>query len=276
MLDLPTPIRPTSAMVFLRRAGSGLMDAGYTIRANQAKARGWRRGSGLSERKPMSFLPAALAVRPHLMIGLAFGLVAVLLLWFVPNPLGWTTRAILAWDIAVGAFMVVMFEGMRDCSVANMQARAEAQDEGAGMILGLAILAATASLATIGIELSQAKGAHGLVGASRISLAFATVVLSWTFVQTIFALHYAHEYYSPLEEEPASIRGGLGFPGDAQPDYWDFMHFALVVGVAGQTADITFTSKAQRRIGTVHSVLSFAFNTIVLALSINLTASLFG
>jgi len=157
-----------------------------------------------------------------------------------------------------------------------MQTRAIAQDEGAGMILALAIAAAAASLVTIGVELSLAKGSHGLEGALRIALAFVTVVLSWTFVQTIFALHYAHEYYAPIEDEPASIRAGLGFPGEAQPDYWDFLHFALVIGVAGQTADITFTSKAQRRTGTVHSVLSFAFNTIVLALSINLTASLFG
>jgi uncharacterized membrane protein len=224
----------------------------------------------------MSFMPAALAARPRLLIGLGFGLAAILILAVTPNPLAWTTRGILAWDIACAAFMVVMMEGMRDCSVANMQARAIAQDEGAGMILALSIIAASASLATIGLELSEAKGSHGLIGAFRIALAFITVVLSWTFVQTIFALHYAHEYYAPIEDEPASIRAGLGFSGDAQPDYWDFLHFALVIGVAGQTADITFTSKAQRRTGTVHSVLSFAFNTIVLALSINLTASLFG
>ncbi|HTK34683.1 MAG TPA: DUF1345 domain-containing protein [Caulobacteraceae bacterium] len=224
----------------------------------------------------MSFLPAALVARPGLLIALAFGLVSIVILCAVPNSLGWTTRVILSWDIACATFMVVMLEGMRDCSVANMQARAEAQDEGAGMILGLSILAAVASLAAIGVELSQAKASHGLVGGLRIALAFVTVVLSWSFVQTIFALHYAHEYYAPIEDEPASIRAGLGFPGDAQPDYWDFLHFALVIGVAGQTADVTFTSKAQRRTGTVHSVLSFAFNTIVLALSINLTASLFG
>ena len=221
-------------------------------------------------------MPAALAARPRLMIAVAFGLITAAGLSLTHNPLSLTTRAILAWDITCATFMVVMFEGMRDCSVANMQARAEAQDEGAGIILALAILAAAASLVTIGVELSEAKGSHGLVGALRIALAFVTVVLSWTFMQTIFALHYAHEYYAPIEGEPGSNRAGLGFPGDTQPDYWDFLHFALVLGVAGQTADITFTSKAQRRTGTVHSVLSFAFNTIVLALSINLTASLFG
>jgi uncharacterized membrane protein len=225
-------------------------------------------------------MPKALAARPRLLIGLGFGVAAAVVLMAWPNPLGWTTRTILAWDAACAAFMAAMIHGMMGCTVSNMQARAEEQDEGAGMILGLALVAATLSLVTIGVELSLAKASHGLIGALRIGLAFVTVVLSWTFVQTIFALHYAHEYYAPIEDEPASIRAGLGFPGEGgrapQPDYWDFMHFAIVLGVAGQTADITFTSKAQRRIGTVHSCVAFAFNTIVLALSINLTASLFG
>ena len=108
----------------------------------------------------MGFIPAALAARPRLLIGLAVGLAATAALWLVPNALGWTTRAILAWDTACAAFLLVMFEGMRDCSVANMQARAVAQDEGAGMILALAILAAAASLVTIGVELSEEFQLH--------------------------------------------------------------------------------------------------------------------
>jgi uncharacterized membrane protein len=98
------------------------------------------------------------------------------------------------------------------------------------------------------------------------------VALSWLLVQFIFALHYAHEFYAPGADQQ---RGGLAFPGNEAPDYWDFVHFAVVIGVAAQTADIAFTSKTLRRIGTVHSLVAFAFNTLVLALSINLAASLF-
>jgi len=110
-------------------------------------------------------------------------------------------------------------------------------------------------------------------------LAFATMALSWLFVHVIFALHYAHEYYAPDptedEDYEDGLRGGLRFPGGQDPDYWDFLHFSAIIGVASQTADIEFTSRTQRRIGTVHCLVSFVFNTVVLALTINLLAGLF-
>ena len=89
----------------------------------------------------------------------------------------------------------------------------------------------------------------------------------------IFALHYAHEYYG--EGDRGRRRGGLNFPDDDQPDYWDFIHFASIIGVAAQTADVAFTSKALRRTGTIHGMVAFVFNTVVLALTINLLAILF-
>jgi uncharacterized membrane protein len=96
------------------------------------------------------------------------------------------------------------------------------------------------------------------------------------FVQIVFALHYAHEYYAePQDKRGRKHRGGLLFPEDDAPDYWDFLHFAMIVGVAAQTADIAFTSKTLRRTGTWHGVVSFLFNTVVLALTINLLAGLF-
>ena len=139
------------------------------------------------------------------------------------------------------------------------------------------ILAAAFSVAAVGVELSTAKGAHGLEKAWRVALAFGTVAASWFMVHLIFALHYAHEYYAP-EEPPVAgkVAGGLSFPGGEAPDYWDFLHFSTVIGVAAQTADIAFTSKPLRRIGTIHGIVAFTFNTVVLALTINLLAGLFG
>ena len=106
-------------------------------------------------------------------------------------------------------------------------------------------------------------------------LAGVTVALSWFVMQLVFALHYAHRYYSPDDlPGPRGRAQGLKFPGGEDPDYWDFLHFSVVIGTAAQTADIEFTSKPLRRIGTVHSLIAFTFNTVVLALSINLLASL--
>jgi uncharacterized membrane protein len=230
------------------------------------------------DNKPLVGL-GALGGRPRLMAGLIVGLVAGLILNITPNALSWSTRAILAWDAAVLTFLVLIFQMMSGCGVARMQTRAAGQDEGRGLILGLSIVAATAAVTAIGVELGLAKDEHGLLKSLRVLLAFTTMAMSWLFVHLIFALHYAHEYYAPDPTESGEtddgLRGGLNFPGEQDPDYWDFLHFAVIIGVASQTADIEFTSRPQRRLGTIHGLVSFVFNTVVLALTINLLAGLF-
>jgi uncharacterized membrane protein len=220
----------------------------------------------------------SLSGRPRLIGSVAVGVAVGLALMLIPNPLSWSTRAILSWDAAALFFLVLIFHMMSDCGIASMQARAAAQDEGRGLVLGLSIVAASAAVMAIGLELGLAKSDHGLIKTLRVMLAFATMALSWLFVHIIFALHYAHEYYAPDPTEDDmddGLRGGLYFPGRQAPDYWDFLHFAVIIGVASQTADIEYTSRTQRRTGTVHGVVSFVFNTVVLALTINLMAGLF-
>ena len=99
----------------------------------------------------------------------------------------------------------------------------------------------------------------------------ATILLSWAFVHTIFALHYAHEYYG---ERRDGIIGGLNFPDDKVPDYWDFLYFSLVIGMTSQVSDVAITSKSIRRLAAVHGVLSFFFNLTVLALTVNMLSNL--
>jgi uncharacterized membrane protein len=213
--------------------------------------------------------------RPRMAMAIALGLGVAVALHFIPNDLRWSTRSILAWDSAAGGFILLMTMMMRDCGIDRIQARAAAEDEGQGLTLTLSVISATTSVLAIAAELSLAKNDHGLIKALRVGLAFATICISWFFTHLIFAIHYAHEYYAPDQDGPDARKGGLGFPGGEPPDYWDFVHFAVVIGVACQTADISFTSKPLRRIGTIHGVLSFVFNTVVLALTINLLAGLF-
>jgi uncharacterized membrane protein len=216
--------------------------------------------------------------RPRLLAGIIAGLAAAILLWLIPDHLSWSARAILSWDSATLTFVGLMMHMMSRCDIKAIEARAAAQDEGRGLTLLISVLAAAASLFAIADELGQAKADHGLIKGLRVALAFVTIALSWLFTHLIFALHYAHEYYSPEVRPNAEARvqrAGLSFPGGEAPDYWDFLHFSLVIGVASQTADIAFTAKSLRRIGTIHSVLSFAFNTVALALTINLLAGLF-
>jgi uncharacterized membrane protein len=216
--------------------------------------------------------------RPRITSSIVVGVVVAIGLHVVPNDLRESTRNILIWDSAGLTFCVLMIGMMCDCGIDRIQARAAAQDEGRGLTLILSVLAAGLSVMAIAQELSLAKNDHEPIKALRVALAFATIAVSWFFTHLNFALHYAHEYYSPEtcpDQDGHTERGGLAFPGGEAPDYWDFVHFAVIIGVASQTADISFTSKPLRRIGTIHGSLSFVFNTVVLALTINLLAGLF-
>ena len=196
---------------------------------------------------------------------------------FVPGGVSGSTRFILSWDAGCLFFITTMLLLLGRQKPEDMQRRAAQQDEGQGFILTLVLVAAVASVAAVAVELSAAKNLHGFDKTLRIALAFTTVAISWFLVQLIFAIHYAHEYHAPDVDDkvPGPISKGLNFPGDEPPDFWDFLHFAIVIGVASQTADIEFTSKTLRRIGTVHGVVAFTFNTVILALGINLMAGLF-
>ncbi len=213
------------------------------------------------------------ALRPHLTAALLVGALVAVVLELAPLPLLWSTRAVLAWDAALAVFIGSTLKMMCACDESRIRTRAAGQDEGQHFILILAVVAAFVSILAIAGELSIAKGEHGLAKGLRVGFAFVTVLASWSFVQMIFALHYAHEFYGEADE--GVQRGGLQFPGDDTPDYWDFLHFGAVIGVAAQTADVAFTSKSMRRTGTVHALVAFIFNTVVLALTINLLAGLF-
>jgi len=148
--------------------------------------------------------------------------------------------------------------------VAGIRGRATVEDEGRLAILVLTALAGLASLGAIFAVLASPAG--GGRPALRVAHAALTILLSWAFIHTIFALHYAHEFYDVTA-------GGLAFPsGAGDPDYWDFVYFSFVIGMTSQVSDVAVTSKEVRRIVTAHGVLSFVFNAALLALTVNLAA----
>ena len=228
-----------------------------------------------------------LRARPRMVAALVFGLLVAGGLHFARGGLSISTRSILSWDAGCLWFIASMLHLMRKQTVETMQRRAAQQDEGQGFILALVLIASIASIGAVAMELSIAKSLHGFLKTVRVLLAFGTVAISWFLVHLIFAVHYAHEYFSSPNAPDEGIdatqrfartgrwRAGLAFPGKGQPDFWDFLHFAIVIGVGSQTADIAFTSKTLRRIGTIHGLVAFTFNTVVLALGINLVAGLF-
>src|SRR5260370_13351597 len=127
-----------------------------------------------------------------------------------------------------------------------------------------------ASFVAIFAELAAIKSGHARPVISLV-VTGATVVLSWTFTHVIFTLHYANLYYRPRDQ---GMPGGLEFPGKRPPDYRDFLYYAFVIGCATQTADVNTVSPAMRRATLIQGVIAFAFNTAILALTINVGASL--
>ena len=142
-------------------------------------------------------------------------------------------------------------------------------------MLALALAAATASVAAIMVQLAGAKGQGQLEQVLRVCLTAATISLSWLFVHLVFAIHYAHVFYTAEAREGGSQQGGLDFPDDDTPDYWDFMYYSFVIGTACATADINLTSKKMRRLTTLHCIVAFFFNTTILALTVNIGAGFF-
>ena len=141
----------------------------------------------------------------------------------------------------------------------------------------LTSLAAIAAIAAIVAELAIVKDLSGTIKGLHIGLAAATIVSAWFFIHLTYAFHYAHEFFDEYFAEPgrsAAERGGLAFPGTEHPDYYDFLYFSYVIGVACQTADVDISSPAMRRGALVHCVLAFFFNSAVLALTINIAAGL--
>lgn len=197
-------------------------------------------------------------------LGVAAGLILLL------TKLSTVERMLIAWDAGVLIYLVWAAIIMASCStVAAIKRNAAIQDEGAFGILILTVAAAVASLGAIFAELAVLDAKNPSYGV-YIALAIITVVLSWTFTHTIFALHYAHEFYG----EGAQGKG-LKFPDDDPPDYWDFVYFSFVVGMTFQVSDVAITQKSMRRMVVAHGALSFFFSTAIVAMMVNIAAGLF-
>ena len=202
---------------------------------------------------------------------LAASIVAGVVLFIVlPPHLRPVTRVLLAWDLTALIYVVFALVMVSRSTVETCHRRAALYDESDWVIVALVVASAAASFAAIFAELAVVKTA---VGPPALSLAVTglTVVLSWTFTHMVFTLHYANLYYMPHAD---GHPGGLEFPGHRPPDYRDFVYYSFVIGCASQTGDVNTVSHAMRRITLIHGIVSFAFNTAILALMVNVSASL--
>ena len=194
---------------------------------------------------------------------------------FALLPQTWSlrTRAIGAWDIGAAVLLLLCGWLFIGATPEGMEANAEAQQEGEWTLFWLVVAAATASFAAIVGEFGMMKNAPPVLREFRVGIVVLTLGVSWLLTQVVFALRYAHEFYTRTEGNP-KLDGGLDFPKEPHPDYWDFLYFSLVLGMTFQVSDVQITSRKFRRLAAVHGMLGFLFNTVIIALTVNLASGL--
>jgi uncharacterized membrane protein len=201
--------------------------------------------------------------RRRMLVGFASG-AAVFAVAAVLGP--WQLAASLGWSAAAGTVVLWTLVSLWPCDARQTAALATREDDSRATADVVLVSAAAASLLAVGGALLKASHIHGLSKAGTMAAAVLSVVMSWALVHTIYTLRYAHLFYAQ--------GGGVSFNEDSDPDYRDFAYLALTVGMTFQVSDTNITSKAVRRTITRHALLSYLFGAVVVAMAINVVASL--
>ena len=201
-----------------------------------------------------------LRYRPSLSTGIVTAILtaAIAAIWLRP-----VTALLVGWDAGVLAYAATFLVVIQRTTTSSLKRVAALLDEGRWTMLLTTIVAALASLGAIVAELAQMHGKPHAVWLD--GLAGLTVLLSWVFVHTIFATHYAHEFWRS---------GGLAFPGNDAPNYTEFLYFSFCMAVASQVSDVSTRSASMRKLVLAHSLVAYLFNTAIIALGVNIAASL--
>ena len=192
----------------------------------------------------------------------------------VPLPLSATMHGLFAWSAGAATYLVLAWWLAVEFDAERTRDRAQAQDQPGPLLFMLLLLSVFASIAAIGLMMQQLNDLSTIQRVGHVALSMLALGVSWLLMQTIFAFRYAHVYYQEeLRGHP--LGAGLQFPGNLPPDYFDFLYYAHVVGMTSQVSDVVVTSRKMRHMTLLHSVTAFAFNMLVLALSVNVLSSAF-
>jgi uncharacterized membrane protein len=203
---------------------------------------------------------------------LSFG--AAALTYFVfPRTLTAPARVIATWDTFAFCAILLAWVTITITTQSGVRSHARAQDLSRLFIFGFVVIAACVALFSVAFVMRGHHAESRSLLTEQVILGLGTVVLCWLLLHTVFSLHYAHVYYGDADDDRTMDRG-LEFPKDDRPDYLDFAYFSFVVGMTCQVSDVQVCSKRMRQLTLVHGVISFAFNTFILALLINTISGL--
>jgi uncharacterized membrane protein len=206
------------------------------------------------------------------LIALAVGVVVA----FVVPLDGTIPRVLAGWNAGGWLYFVLVVIKMWHAEIEGIKRQSSLERESRIVVLGIVILGSLFTLLALVTQLGALKSEHGMERTISVGLSVSTIFLSWMLIHVVFAVYYAHEFHSERRSGARDRGGGLSFPDDSTPDYLDFLYFSFVVGTTAQTSDVEVTSSAMRRVVMLHGILSFFFNTAVIALTVNLAAQLVG
>ena len=223
-----------------------------------------------ADEEPGGFL-LTLTHRPRLLAGAILMVVTYLALFAFPLFVREATRLLIAWNVGVWTYLgMIAVMISRPKADASVEARPE--DESQWVLVVLGVSAAGAAMAAIVWELGPVKSMQGALKAEHLALVGASIMSAWTFIQVLFAIHYAGVYYAAVAD---GAPGGLDFPDNPEPNWGEFLYQAFTVGCTFASSDVSVTSSRMRRVCVTQGVVAFSFNTIILALAINIAAGFF-
>lgn len=206
----------------------------------------------------------------RLFIALGF---SIFCFFFLSQNISLASKVVISWDIFTYSMLLLIWIAISIGSPQQIRRIAQAQDDSNTLVFSMILLATCASL--FAILLLLANQPAGISTSSlHTTISLLAIVGSWLLVHTIFTLRYAHLYYGDKPSSPSTHRAGLDFPEENQPDYLDFAYFSFVIGMTGQVSDVSITARPIRRLALLHGIISFGFNTVIVALTISTMASL--
>jgi len=196
-----------------------------------------------------------------------------LLIWYFifysATPLSWSTCILMSWNITIYAYLLFTIKKLWHIDHHHILQRAIQQDASKWVILVLVIITLVMCFIAIIIEINHLPK-DAAIRTGHLGLSILTIISAWFLMHTIFAIHYAHDFYLALEKHK---HGGLAFPSTPNPTYPDFLYFSYIIGTSAQTADVSITRQPMRILNTLHLLLAYGFNTTILAIAINVTAT---
>jgi len=175
----------------------------------------------------------------------------------------------MSWNITIYAYLLFTIKKLWHIDHHHILQRAIQQDASKWVILVLVIITLVMCFIAIIIEINHLPK-DAAIRTGHLGLSILTIISAWFLMHTIFAIHYAHDFYLALEKHKY---GGLAFPSTPNPTYPDFLYFSYIIGTSAQTADVSITRQPMRILNTLHLLLAYGFNTTILAIAINVTAT---